>query len=82
LPPWEFSGSLVSGFYLRFSLAVGVAAFLSVRVAGLAAGNGFLTYPENFAKAVIVLIEVLMTLSIGATLALLVVGPPGKSSER
>ena len=70
----------VSGFYLRFSLAVGIAAFLSVGVAGLAVGTGFLTYPEDFSKAVIVLIEVAMTLSIGATLALLVVGPPGKSS--
>ena len=69
----------VGGFPLRFALAVGVAAFLSVGVAGLAVGRGFLTYPEDFAKAVIVLIEVPMTLSIGATLALLVVGPPGKS---
>jgi hypothetical protein len=72
----------MSGFHLRLSLAVGIAAFLLVGVAGLAAGNGFLTYPEDFAKAVIVLIKVPMTLSIGATLALLVVGPPGKSSER
>jgi multisubunit Na+/H+ antiporter MnhB subunit len=71
----------VSGFPLRFALAVGVASFLGVGVAGLAAGNGFLTYPEDFAKTVIVLIEVAMTLSIGATLALLVVGPPGKSSR-
>jgi multisubunit Na+/H+ antiporter MnhB subunit len=69
----------VSGFHLRFSLAVGIAAFLLVGVAGLAAGRGFLTYPEDFAKTVIVFIEVTMTLSIGATLALLVAGPPGRS---
>ena len=71
----------VSRFPLRFALAVGVAVFLGVGMAGLAAGNGFLTYPEDFAKTVIVLIEVAMTLSIGTTLALLVVGPPGKSSR-
>ena len=59
--------------------AIGVAAFLGVGLAGLAAGTGFLTYPEHFGKTVIVLIEVAMTLSIGATLALLVVGPPGSS---
>jgi uncharacterized MnhB-related membrane protein len=71
----------VSGFHLRLVLVVGVAVFLGVGVAGLVAGNGFLTYPADFAKTVIVLIEVAMTLSIGAALALLVVGPPGKSSK-
>ncbi len=70
----------VSAFRLRVALAAGVAVFLAVGLAGLAAGTGFLTYPENFAKPVIVLIEVAMTLSIGVTLALLVVGPPGESS--
>ena len=70
----------VSAFRLRVALAAGVAVFLAVGLVGLAAGTGFLTYPENFAKPVIVLIEVAMTLSIGVTLALLVVGPPGESS--
>lgn len=70
----------VSAFRLRVALAAGVAVFLGVGLVGLAAGTGFLTYPENFAKPVIVLIEVAMTLSIGVTLALLVVGPPGESS--
>ena len=71
-----------SGFLLRLSLAVGVAVFLLVGLAGLATGSGFLTYPENFAKPVIVVIEIAMTLSIAMTLALLVVGPPGKLPER
>jgi hypothetical protein len=39
-----------------------------------------MTYPEGFAKPVIVLIELAMILSIGATLALLVAGPPRQSS--
>ena len=68
----------VSGFFLRGALAIGVAVFLGIGLAGLAVGSGFLTYPAGFAKPVIVLIEVAMTLSIGVTLALLVVGPPGK----
>lgn len=71
----------VSGFRLRVALAAGVAVFLGVGLAGLAAGSGFLKYPEDFSKPVIVLVEVAMTLSIGVTLALLVVGPPGKSSR-
>jgi multisubunit Na+/H+ antiporter MnhB subunit len=71
----------VSEFRLRFALAVGIMVFLAIGLAGLAAGSGFLTYPKNFAKPVILVIEVAMTLSIGVTLALLVVGPPGKSSK-
>ena len=71
----------VSESALRVSLAAGVAVFLVVGLTGLAAGSGFLTYPKDFAKPLIVLIEVAMTLSIGVTLALLVVGPPGSSSS-
>jgi multisubunit Na+/H+ antiporter MnhB subunit len=73
---------VASGFLLRLSLAVGVAVFLLVGLAGLATGSGFLTYPDYLAKPVIVVIEIAMTLSIAMTLALLVVGPPGKLPER
>jgi multisubunit Na+/H+ antiporter MnhB subunit len=71
----------VRGFLLRGALAIGIAVFLVVGLAGLVAGSGFLTYPEGFAKPVIVLIEVAMTLSIGVTLALLVADPPGKPHQ-
>jgi multisubunit Na+/H+ antiporter MnhB subunit len=71
----------VGGFWLRVSLVIGVAIFLLVGMAGLAAGAGFLSYPDGLAKPVIVVIEVAMTLSIGVTLALLVTGPPAKSSR-
>ena len=69
----------VNGFRLRFVLVVGVIVFLVAGLAGFAWASGFLAYPEGFAKPIIVLIEVAMIFSIGATLALLVAGPPGQS---
>lgn len=71
----------VSGFRLRFALAAGIAVFLVVGLAGFFWPGNFLAYPEGFAKPVIVVIEVAMTLSIGFTLAMLVAGPPGRARE-
>jgi len=71
----------VSGVWLRIALVFGIAVFLVIGLVGLAAGSGFLTYPSNFAKPVIVLIEIAMTLSIGVTLAMLVAGPPAEPSQ-
>jgi hypothetical protein len=70
----------VDGFWLRLALVLGIAVFLIVGLIGLATGAGFLTYPKDFAKPVIVMIEIAMTLSIAVTLAMLVAGPPGESS--
>ena len=53
--------------------------FVVAGLAGFAWASGFLAYPEGFAKPIIILIEVAMIFSIGATLALLVAGPPGRS---
>jgi multisubunit Na+/H+ antiporter MnhB subunit len=71
----------VDGVWLRSGLVIGVAVFLLIGLAGLVAGSGFLTYPRDFAKPVIVLIEIAMTISIGVTLAMLVVGPPAEPSQ-
>jgi hypothetical protein len=71
----------VTGVWLRIALVIGIAVFLVIGLAGLAGGSGFLTYPHNSAKPVIVVIEIAMTISIGATLAMLVAGPPGESSQ-
>ena len=71
----------VTGICLRIALVIGIAVFLVIGLSGLAAGSGFLTYPHNFAKPVIVSIEIAMTLSIGVTLAMLVTGPPGQPSQ-
>lgn len=71
----------VSGFALRFALAVGVLVFVVVGFAGFAVATGFLSYPAGYAKPVIVFIEVAMTLSIGTSLGLLVAGAPGQSAK-
>jgi multisubunit Na+/H+ antiporter MnhB subunit len=71
----------VSGFRLRFILVVGVIVFLAAGLAGMAVATGFLAYPVGFEKPIIVAIEIAMTLSIGATLGLLVAGAPGQPAE-
>ena len=69
----------VNGFRLRFVLVAGVIVFIVAGLAGFAWASGFLAYPAGFAKPIILLIELAMIFSIGATLALLVAGPPGRS---
>ncbi len=60
---------------LRAALLIGPALFLLVGAVGAGFG-GFLAYPEGFEKPVILAIEYALALSIAATLALLVAGPP------
>jgi len=71
----------VGGFRLRLSLVAGIAVFLLVGLGGFLWASHFLAYPEHYAKPVIVVIEIAMTFSVGVTLAMLVVGPPGKALE-
>jgi len=59
----------------RLTLVAGPALFLAVGLAGLAMG-GFLMFPPALAKGMILAIEMLLTLSIAVTLALMVLGPP------
>lgn len=56
---------------VRLLLSVGVATFLAAGLAGLVGGRAFLDYAPGAAYAVIVLVEAMLTLSIGVTLALL-----------
>lgn len=63
---------------LRLALAAGPLAFFAVGFAGFAWAGAFLAYPEGWAKPLILAIEVPMTLSVAATLALLVEGPPAR----
>lgn len=62
--------------WMRIALAAGPIVFVGVGVLGFAAANGFLAYPVGFAKPVIIFVEIFMTLSIAATLPMLVAGPP------
>jgi multisubunit Na+/H+ antiporter MnhB subunit len=70
----------IGRWQLRLILVAGPAVFLAVGLAGFALPNGFLSYPEQYAKPLIIAVEVVLTLSIAAVLGLLVAGPP--ESER
>jgi multisubunit Na+/H+ antiporter MnhB subunit len=66
----------VGAFWLRLALVVGPAVFLAFGVAGVAIAGGFFAYPPEFAKPLILFIEIFMTLTIAVTLPMLVAGPP------
>ena len=67
---------------LRLALVAGAALFLATGLAGFWVADAFLAYPEGYAKALIIGIEAAMTLSVAATLALLVAGPPTRGVRR
>jgi multisubunit Na+/H+ antiporter MnhB subunit len=62
--------------WLRVAAVAGPATFLAVGIAGVGLAGAFLAYPEPSAKALILLVEVPMMLTIALVLALLVAGPP------
>jgi multisubunit Na+/H+ antiporter MnhB subunit len=64
--------------WVRLILVAGAAFFLAVGIAGFWLAGAFLAYPTGFAKSLIVAIEVALTLSVAATLGLLVAGPPAR----
>jgi len=66
----------ITRLWMRLLLVAGPAVFLISGLAGFAVASGFLSYPEAFAKPIILAIEAALTLSIGVTLGLLVAGPP------
>jgi multisubunit Na+/H+ antiporter MnhB subunit len=70
----------VSSRWLRLVLIAGPGIFLVIGLAGFWVGDAFLAYPMTYAKPLIVTIEVAMTLTIAATLGLLVAGTPQRSS--
>src|SRR5262249_34827599 len=67
---------------LRLVLIAGPGVFLLVGLGGLCFGSAFLAYPVAYAKPLIVGIEVAMTLTIAATLGLLLAGAPEREAER
>jgi multisubunit Na+/H+ antiporter MnhB subunit len=66
----------ISRRWLRLAVVAGPAMFLAIGIAGFWMADGFLAYPAGLAKPLILIIEAAMTLSVAATLALLVAGPP------
>jgi len=75
-------GPAVNRRWLRLLLIIGPAVFVAIGLAGFAMAGAFLAYPINHAKLLILIIEVPVTLSIAAMLALLVAGPPERSLHR
>jgi multisubunit Na+/H+ antiporter MnhB subunit len=67
--------------WLRIALVAGPAVFMVTGVLGFAVAAGFLAYPPGLAKPLILFIEAFMTLSIAATLPLLVIGPPNRQVD-
>jgi len=72
----------VSRRWLRFLLVGGPAVFVAIGLVGFAAAGAFLAYPKDYAKLMILSIEVPLTLSIAGMLALLVAGPPERTLQR
>jgi multisubunit Na+/H+ antiporter MnhB subunit len=66
--------------WLRLALVAGPAVFLVVGLGGLVLGDAFLAYPVAYAKPLILAVEFAMTLTIAATLGLLLAGPPERRS--
>jgi multisubunit Na+/H+ antiporter MnhB subunit len=66
----------ISRLWVRGLLVIGPAIFLTIGFAGFVLAEGFLSYPTGFAKPLIVVAEVTLTLSIAVTLALLTAGRP------
>ena len=63
-------------------LAAGPATFMAIALAGFLIAGAFLAYPPGLAKALIVLAEIPMVLTIALVLALLAAGPPAGEPER
>ena len=72
---------LIRARWLRVATVAGPATFLAVGLAGVGVAGAFLAYPEPHAKALILLVELPMMLTISLVLALLVAGPPERTSE-
>jgi len=68
--------------WVRLSVTVGPAVFLAVGFAGFALPGGFLSYPDHWAKPLIIAVEVVLTFSIAVILGLLVAGPPERVPPR
>ena len=69
----------ISRQWLRLMLIVGPGVFLLIGFGGIWLDSAFLAYPEAYAKPLIVAIEIAMTLTIAATLGLLMAGAPERS---
>ena len=66
---------------LRLLVLLGFGVFLAVAIATTWTGEGWLTYPRTWNDSIILGIEIAATLSIAATLTLLIIGEPAAPQE-
>jgi multisubunit Na+/H+ antiporter MnhB subunit len=71
----------VSGTRLRVALIAGPVVFIAIGTAGVVFADGFLAYPDGFAKPLIKIIEWALLPSLAVTLALIVAGAPQRASS-
>jgi multisubunit Na+/H+ antiporter MnhB subunit len=67
---------------MRLLLVAGPVLFLAIGFAGFGLAGAFLAYPAGYAKPLIIVVEVALTISIGVTLGLLAAGPPERMPQR
>jgi multisubunit Na+/H+ antiporter MnhB subunit len=68
--------------WLRLLVVAGSGVFLAIGLLGFAVAGAFLAYPPDYAKLLILTIEIPVTVSIAAMLTLLVAGPPERVPQR
>jgi multisubunit Na+/H+ antiporter MnhB subunit len=66
---------------LRAMLLAGPIVFLAVGLLGLVIAGAVLAYPPDFAKPIIIAVEIALTVSIAVTLALLLAGPAEREAS-
>jgi multisubunit Na+/H+ antiporter MnhB subunit len=66
---------------LRLVVLAGPVVFVVVGLAGMVIAEAFLAYPVDYAKALIIAIEVAMVLSIAAMLGMLLAGAPQRAAR-
>ncbi len=66
---------------LRLAVLAGPVIFVAIGLAGFLIAGAFLAYPVDYAKALILTIEIPMTLSIAAMLGMLIAGSPQRVAQ-
>jgi multisubunit Na+/H+ antiporter MnhB subunit len=72
----------VSSPLLRLAIVTGPVVFLLIGFLGFLVPGQFLAYPDGYAKLLIVVMEIALTLSIAVILGLLIAGPPQTGETR
>jgi len=72
----------IGATWLRVLLAAGPTIFLAIGFSGWLFADAFLAYTDAAAKPIIVLIEAVLTPSIAAILAMMLIGPPALAHMR